>query len=209
MAVPSSSQADQADAPSHPPELSDADYFSEVLHQTDGQTDTDIEQALAAKAEALGVRLPISRCSTASEQENSSGAESIDTFISPRAQGQGHARTTSTSSTGTANTALTSQLSQNSYHSAVIPATLTESPGIVGRRRSRTLTFSHYEKYLSQLDPTLSQPKFLGSYASRLERSANTSFSAAKRRAVVKDLKRSITSRLRRRKPPPLSSSIV
>jgi len=200
MAFPPLSPADQADAPARPPELIDLDYFREVLHLPDGATDADIEQKLVTKAGELGIQLPISRCSTAEEQ-NVSGDESARTIVS------NHGRTASTSSNGSANTGLTSQ---TSYLSTVIPATLTETTNlVVTRRRSKSLTFSHYEKYLSHLDPALSQPKFLGQHTARSERPRNGMLSADRRKLVVKDLKRTITRRLRKRKQSLPSLAIV
>ncbi|KAK0729911.1 hypothetical protein B0H67DRAFT_638475 [Lasiosphaeris hirsuta] len=195
MAFPSLSLADQADAPSRPPELSDLEYFRDVFGHSSSITEADLEQVLAAKASALGVELPVPRCSI-TEDPNTSAGESADTLVSH------HGRTASTSSNGTTNTCLTSQTSHNS---TVIPAALTESANVLARKRSKSLTFSQYEKYLSQLDPTLSQPKFLGSFA-RSERPFNTMM--ASRRGVVKDLKRSITSKLRRRRHAPALTTV-
>ncbi|KAK0655877.1 hypothetical protein B0T16DRAFT_292868, partial [Cercophora newfieldiana] len=183
-----------------PPELIDLDYFREVLRLPEGTTAADIEVKLATKANELGIQLPVSRCSTAEEQ-NVSGDESARTVVS------NHGRTASTSSNGSANTGLTSQ---TSHPSTVIPATLTESTNVVvTRRRSKSLTFSHYEKYLSHLDPNLSQPKFLGQHAARSERPKNGMLGADKRRLAVKDLKRTITRRLRRRKQSSSSLAIA
>jgi hypothetical protein len=199
MAFPPLAPADQADAPAgRPPELIDLDYFREVLRLPDSATEADIEEKLITKAGELGIQLPVSRCST-TEEPNGSGDESARTVVS------NHGRTASTSSNGSATTGLTSQ---TSHPSTVIPATLTETTNlVVTRRRSKSLTFSHYEKYLSHLDPALSQPKFLGQHAARSERSRNGMLSADKRRLVVKDLKRTITRRLRKRKQSSSSSS--
>jgi len=191
MAFPPSSPADQADnLPVRAPELLDADYFREVLRLPDGATDADIEHKLATRATELGIQRPVSRFSTVEEQ-NTSGDASPHTAVS------NHGRTSSTSSSGSTNTALTSQISS----SKVIPATLTESANlVVTRKRSKTLTFSHYEKYLSHLDPALSQPKFIGPHAAKTERPGNGVFSADRRKLVVQDFKRTLARRLRKRK---------
>ena len=209
MALP----ADQADAPAPagPPELSDDDYRREVLGHPDKATDAAIEQELVAKAATLGIPLPAPRCPTpADEPGGSSGDESART-PAPR-----HGRSTSTGSNSTTTTELTS------HFPAAIPATLSESimplpPRIatLTRRRSKSLTFSHYEKYLSHLDPALNQPKFAvaATATSRHERNKNPAVVAGvegwKRKDVVGDLKRRITTRFRRRKPPAPSSYAV
>ncbi|KAK0633191.1 hypothetical protein B0T14DRAFT_57106 [Immersiella caudata] len=172
MAFPALSPADAA---TRPPELIDVDYFREVLRLPEGATDADIEEKLVSKAGELGIQLPVSRSSTV-EEHNVSGDESARTVVSH------HGRTASTSSNVSANTELTSQTSH------------------LARRRSKSLTFSHYEKYLSHLDPALSQPKFIGQHAAKAERPKNGMAGADKRRLVVKDLKRTITRRLRKRK---------
>ncbi|KAK3695460.1 hypothetical protein B0T22DRAFT_107483 [Podospora appendiculata] len=205
MGLPSLSPANLADSLTRPPELrggdgdcdvdadADADYMREVLGYTDGRTEADTEHELVEKATALGIRLPISRPSTTAKKPTTTGVESADTLVSQ------HGRTASTSSHGTTSTALTSQ---TSHRSTVIPATLTESTNLASRRRSKSLNFSYYDKYLSHTDPTLHQPKFLHQPPVRPERAAGLLISAGTRKSV-RDLKRSISVRLRRRRPIP------
>ncbi|KAK0718812.1 hypothetical protein B0T21DRAFT_56571 [Apiosordaria backusii] len=178
-------------SPVGPPELSDIDYLREVLGQPNGRTEEDIELELVTKASALGIELPIEGARLTIE-ESASADESDDTFT------RQHGRTVSTSSNGTVNSGFTSHASR---HSIVLPATLTES---AARRRSRSLTFSQYEKYLGQIDPALDQPKFLRPNPEKTERSMGILVRSGTRKGV-KDLKRSITSRLKRRRATPSS----
>jgi hypothetical protein len=80
-----------------------------------------------------------------------------------------------------------------------MPATLTEGQG---RRRSRSLSFSQYDKYLSQIDPALDQPKFLRPNSNKTEWSAGIVIKSGTRKGV-KGFTRSIANRLRRRRPSP------
>ncbi|KAK4199696.1 hypothetical protein QBC40DRAFT_78957 [Triangularia verruculosa] len=186
-------------SPVGPPELSDADYLREVLGQPNGRTEQDIELELVEKAAALGIELPIEGARLTVEEPPRSSAEEVsgDTFT------RRHGRTVSTSSNETVNSGLTSRTSR---HSIVLPATLTESSA--ARRRSRSLTFSQYEKYLGQIDPALDQPKFLRPHPEKTERSVGILVRSGTRKGV-KDLKRSITSRLKRRRATPSSRTPI
>lgn len=201
MALP----ADHADAPVpvRAPELSDDDYRREVLGHADPATDAAIEQELVARAATLGIQLPAPRCPTPVDEPGaSSGDESAPTRLSR------HGRSASTGSDSTTTTELTSHIPATLSESAMpIPPRLT-----LTRRRSKSLTFSHYEKYLSHLDPALNQPKFAvaATATSRHERNKDPAAAAGaegwKRKDVVNNLKRRITTRFRRRKPPAPSS---
>ncbi|KAK0666324.1 hypothetical protein QBC41DRAFT_153610 [Cercophora samala] len=179
-----------------PPELSDIDYLREVLgqQQPNGKTEADIELELVGKAVALGIELPIEGGGTVEEPLSgiSADEESDDTFT------RQHGRTVSTSSNETVNSGFGSHASR---HSIVLPATLTES---AARRRSRSLTFSQYEKYLGQINPALDQPKFMRPQHDKTERSVGILVRSGTRKGV-RDLKRSITSRLKRRRATPSS----
>jgi len=184
MAFPSLSPAELNDP--HPPELNDAHYAREVLGCA---SEAARDQALTAKATDLGISLPLPRPMTDGVPNTTSDSESADTIVSQ------HGRTASTSSNDTTNTGLTSQ---TSHRSAAIPATLTETANIASRRRSKSLSFSQYEKYLSQVDPTAHQPKFLNPPATR-EWPIGPLIGTGRRRSV-RDLKRSIAGKLRRRR---------
>lgn len=183
------SPAGQADVPARP-ELDDADYFRQVLCLSDSASDIDVEKGLVARATALGLEIPAT-AEPAVEEATSSSDESGPTIISH------HGRNTSTSSNGTTGTGLTSQ---TSHRSTAIPTTLVESANTSAtRRRSKSLTFSQYEKYVSQLDPALNQPKFHSPHKARSGRPRNVFTSAVRRKGIVKDLKRTLTTKLGRR----------
>ncbi|KAK3994938.1 ribonucleases P/MRP protein subunit POP1 [Cladorrhinum sp. PSN332] len=184
--------ADPADNnPAGPPELSDADYLRQVLLvQSADTTEDDIERELIERASSLGVDLPIGRRLDYEVLNNLSADDSAETLIIQ------HNRTISTSSNATSTSGLTSR------HSTVIPATLTESSS--ARRRSRSLTFSHYEKYLGQINPALDQPRFHRPHHDKTERSGGLLRRSGTRKGV-QELKRSITNRLKKRKPNPSS----
>ncbi|KAK3330463.1 hypothetical protein B0H66DRAFT_63160 [Apodospora peruviana] len=207
-AFPSLSPADLAsDVLTRPPELSDVDYLREVLGRSDGETEAQVEEALAAKAGTLGIELPLPRPSAAKVVLPNNNALDDDAE-SPGGNGtlvSQHGRAASTSSNSTTTTGLTSQ---TSHRSTVIPATLTESTNVTAaaassrRSRSKSLSFSQYEKYLSQVGPTLHQPKFLNPPSPRLERPIGTLMgTGGGARRSVRDFKRSIAGRLRRRRP--------
>jgi len=184
------SPAGQADVTARP-ELNDADYFRRVLCFPDGASDIDVEKTLLARAAALGLEIPIT-AEPLTEEPTSSSDESGPTVVSH------HGRNASTSSNGTAGTGLTSQ---TSHRSTAILATLTEPTNVAAtRRRSKSLTFSQYEKYVSQLDPALNQPRFHSPHKARSGRPRNMFTNAVKRKGIVKDLKRTLTTKLRRRK---------
>ncbi|KAK3394052.1 hypothetical protein B0H63DRAFT_33508 [Podospora didyma] len=184
------------------PELDEADYMREVLEQSTGRTEAEVELELAARVAILGIELPLTGYQpTSAAPLDASTAESADTSVSR------HGRTASTSSNGTTNTALTALTSQTSRQSILIPATLTESTNLVSRRRSKSLTFSHYDKYLSHLshvNPALDQPTFTNIHADRPERLTSIIIRASTRKGV-RDLRRSLTNRLKKRSPIPSS----
>ncbi|KAK4682760.1 hypothetical protein QC764_118930 [Podospora pseudoanserina] len=183
-----------------PPELSDIDYLREVLGQQqppDGKTEADIQSELADKAAALGIELPIEGGARLTVEEQLSGGESDGAFT------RQHGRTVS--STSSNETVDSGSGSHASRHSIVLPATLTES---AARRRSRSLTFSQYEKYLGQINPALDQPKFMRLQHDKTERSAGILVRSGTRKGVM-DLKRSIASRLKRRRATPSSPTPI
>ncbi|KAM7209616.1 hypothetical protein V8F20_000019 [Naviculisporaceae sp. PSN 640] len=222
MAFPSLSPADLTDdVLTHPapPELNDADYLREVLGYDDGTGEADIHKALALKALSLGITLPLPRrpvSSTAALPNTStSEAESSDTVIQ-------HGRTASTSSNDTTASGLTSQTSTRSSAANGMPATLTESVNVTSRRRSKGLSFSLYDNYLKQVDPTAvahqqqQQPKSFLRSSSPSHSTTTTTTATAKqewdwasltpligttgRRKSVRDIRRTIAGKLRRKR---------
>ena len=194
--------ADTADNPANsPPELSDAEYLREVLlvQPGDNRTEDDIDREFLEKASVLGVEFPIGTRLDDDDDDDDGGPnctsadDSDDTLIIQ------HGRTISTSSNATSNSGLTSR------QSTVIPATLTESAS--ARRRSRSLTFSHYEKYLGQINQALDQPRFQRPNAEKTEKYGRLLRRSATTRKGVEELKRSIKNRLKKRKPNPSSAT--
>jgi hypothetical protein len=168
------------------PELNESEYLREVLRLGGDKSEKAVDDELVAKASALGIS--ISRPST-SDKRNTSSAESASTVVTY------HARTFSSASNGSASTALTS-------HSSVFHGPTTNSPVVttVSRRRSKSLSFSHYEKYLTQIDPHINQPKFLKEPPPEtIDTSGQSLFSVSTKRSFF-SIKRGIKSRMRWRK---------
>jgi hypothetical protein len=194
--------AQQPAADALPPELSDHDFLVEVLRlPADGKrTEADLDRELAERARELGISDPSSRPSTSTADDiskrNTSSAESATTATTS------HGRTFSSASDGSAaSTAITSQSSVvvEAYNASAGNPTLAAAPTL-SRRRSKSLSFSHYEKYLQQIDPNINQPKFLKEPPpDTIDTSAQSLFSVSTRRSYV-SIKRGIKSRMRWRK---------
>ncbi|EFQ26574.1 IBR domain-containing protein [Colletotrichum graminicola] len=123
----------------------EAEYLTQVLHLAPEVSEAAIEDELIAKANALGIS--ISRLSP--EKRNTSSAESQTSTIATQ-----HVRTFSTASRNSASTTLTSHPSLHA-----VPVTADTPPHSLVRKRSKSLGFSQYDKYLSQIDPNIDQPK--------------------------------------------------
>ena len=193
MALSPLSPADATEGSIRPPELSDAVYSCEVLGQTGGKTEADIDQELAAKASALGIQLPAADHDGAADGQVSSASSGDE---SARTVAMHHGRTASTSSDETVHSSLTLQ---SSRQSAVTPVTLREAPNPAARKRSKSLNFAPYDRYLGQLNPALHQPKFLlGPSVPRISRPrSSTLIGIGRGRVVVRDLKRSLADKLK------------
>ncbi|KAL7916392.1 hypothetical protein GGI35DRAFT_473676 [Trichoderma velutinum] len=125
------------------PELSDSEYFTEVLQLPVGKTEAQADQELVARANAAGIAATLP--SVASKRHPASSC-SVSSF------GTQQDRSFSNASNGSASSALTP-------HSSVFgsPSSLFDT-GSGGRRGSNTsLTFSHYERYISSIDSVGSQ----------------------------------------------------
>ncbi|KAL2132038.1 hypothetical protein VTI74DRAFT_4297 [Chaetomium olivicolor] len=181
--------AEPADGHVVPPELKDdSSYIGEVLGQPGVATEEDIEQELAAKAVALGIELPVSGRHRNTPVHSSPDPEYAETLVQ-------HSRTVSTGSDVTADTLVTAQTSDNT----TIPPSSPTTEGL-GRRRARTLSFSQYDRYISQIDPTLDQ-KFISNEKS--EWKADVAVKPGTKRGVM-GFTRSLASKLRgKRKPAP------
>jgi hypothetical protein len=178
-----------ADAVARPPELSDAEYVRAVLLQPTSRTEEEIDEELLAAAQKLGIDIsdpsPATTPCTPSDKPITPGTESVTTTPV-----RSHARTGSNASNGSGTTTahrITS--SPSAFTDTLSPErTLT-------RKRSKSLSFSQYDKYLSQVDPNLHQPKFLSHSSSRSSETASI-FTDTTRRSV-KLLKRGLTRRLK------------
>ncbi len=167
-------------------ELSETRYLAEVLHLTARQTEDDVVDELIARAEALGIAT-VTRPSTP-ERPNMSSANSATT---------GHARNSSTDSNASTSTAPTT------------PSSTHESPpadmaGLaVIRRKSKTLSFTQYDKYLTLVDRNLKQPKF--AHQPPPEPDVAPSIFSVSTRKSYRSIKRSLGGKVpwKKKKPPP------
>lgn len=161
-------------------ELSDADYLAEVLRLTTEQSETNVDNELAAKAAALGIS--IARPSSHDQPNGSLAAESEITVTN-----NGHVRSLSAGSHGSSSTAVTSHSSTQAVSNA------DSASNAASRVRSKSLNFSQYDKYLAQLEPNLNQPKFVTITPSE---SAPSIFSVSTRRSYV-SIKNGLKTKIR------------
>ncbi|KUI73469.1 putative E3 ubiquitin-protein ligase ARI10 [Cytospora mali] len=173
-------------------ELNDAAFVVEVLRS--GHTEEQLEEDLITKATALGISIP--RPPSPAEKNDCSGADS-DATLSPS-----HVRNSSSGSGETAVAAIKSNQSSRSNTSAEAqgPTYAIPSP----RARSRSLNFSTYDKYLSQVEPNLCQPKFLKHLPAATD-SAPSIFSDRTRRSYI-SIKNGLKAKVRWRRQPCMSS---
>jgi len=173
LAVQASPAADALTPWPSIPELNDADYFAEVL-ELSGKSEEVLDQEIAKRATSLGIEVP-TRPPTA-DKRNTSSAESSSTVATY------HVRTFSSASRGSASTALTT----HSSVIVVIPVPNDTAPTLpTPRRRSKTLSFSHYDKYLAQIDPNINQPKFLKEPPPDVDVSGVSLFSVSTRKSFA------------------------
>lgn len=169
-------------------ELNDGDYLSEVLQRADRASEADIERALERTAEAMGISI---RPHTPPEDSSAFADSPLSS----------HARNASTGSNDTADTALTTIPSTPSipYAESHFPP----SP----RSRPRCLTFSQYDKYLAQVEPSLVQPKFLKQTNPTAD-ALPSIFGATTRKSVI-NIKNGIKAKVRWKKRASLSSAAI
>lgn len=169
-------------------ELNDVDYFSEVLLRADRASEADLERDLERTAETMGISIrphtPAEQCSGSADSPLSS-----------------HARNTSTGSNDTTDTALTTVPSTPSIpwaepHCAPSP-----------RSRPRCLTFSQYDKYLAQVEPSLVQPKLLKQTNPTAD-ALPSIFGATTRKSVI-SITNGIKAKVRWKKRASLSSAAM
>lgn len=190
----SANNASDMNLPDHPLiELDDADYVADVLQPGDKTSEEEIEEELTQRATTLGISIPPAIPIASSNH----GADSDITAFSS------HARNTSTGSNETADTAFSSQPSSPTVDRSSNSANLPPSP----RARSRSLTFSQYEKYLAQVEPTLNQPKFLKQLSPPAD-DVPSLFSIGTRKSVL-SIKNGIKARVRWKKRPSVSTATM
>jgi hypothetical protein len=177
-------------------ELEDAEYVREVLGRSDGATESDIEQELVARAAALRIELPSSRRPSTQDQRIAAG-RSLTT--APRQ----HSRAGSVRSNGTTRSIRTTRTGDQPIETGTATETPAPLAEITTRRKSRPLSFSQYEKFISQVDPALVQPKI--PRPTRVEKAERTGGVLVKSgtKKGVRGFTRSIAARLRRRRPTP------
>ena len=183
----------------------DAEYAKDVLRLRADQTEDEADRELSAKAAALGIDL----ANTASDAAAPSPPVSI---LSPTCSTI-HNRTDSTESQDTECTIPTTPTSPTSINSPSRPTTARQdSAGAASlmRKRAKTLSFSHYEKYISEVDPNLIQPKFVppSPTTNTPGRGHERTFSAGSK-ASLTTLKRGLTNRLKWRRKPAQSSEVI
>lgn len=137
------------------PELAEADFFSQVFRVTPDNSATIIDSLLA---QAVSLGIPVSRphatTSTTDNKHiasNRCGAGPDASHASHADSDTSHERSASTETKSSASATLTSAASDDNYHDSTANA--------LSRKRSRTLAFSQYDKFLAQVDPSLDQPK--------------------------------------------------
>ncbi|KAI8274003.1 hypothetical protein K4K60_010146 [Colletotrichum sp. SAR11_57] len=169
-----SSTPDMAPSPAAlpSPEDDEADYLDQVLRLSTQTTEAAIDEELVAKATALGIST-----SGLTPENTDAGPESRASTVATQ-----HVRTFSTASRNSASTTLTSHPSLNT--APFTAATADVPPNSLARKRSKSLTFSHYDKYLSQLDPNIHQPKIQKApLPAVLDPSTHSLFSVSTRRS--------------------------
>ena len=189
---------DSVDGQAEPPELREADYVREVLARPDGTTEADIEEELLAKAAALGIELPTSGRSSTQEQRTLE-----DKCLAPRPGPQLTHQVFAGSDDRADAAGPAPQVSDPAAAAvATTTAATTQTEGSAARRRSKSPSFSQYDRYISQVDPALDQSKFLRPNHDNAEWSAGILVKSSTRRGV-RGFTRNIAAKLMRRRPSP------
>lgn len=184
-----------------PPELDESKYLHEVFGITTENataTEAEIEKNLTEKASSLGI--DVSNIKDKLRTPTATSARS-STLVGAQQRSNTICSVDSTTGTETA-TGTDNDLASNS--SAAMPATLTQS---TSRKRSNTVNFSQYDKYLTQLEPALHQPKF-SNPAAPTRRPSHNIFGFGHFKGV-RELRRGLTGRLKRRKTHPALSVVT
>ncbi|KAJ9155251.1 RBR-type E3 ubiquitin transferase [Pleurostoma richardsiae] len=193
MQAPAAAAATAAAGPSpvQIPELSDANYAAEVLRLTAKQSEADIDSELAAEAAGLGISS--SEVSAAAEEGDEAKLSTAEPDIS--AGLNHHVRNASNASDGSAATAITT-------HSSTTGATSEDYKGVNGanitKTRSKSLSFSQYDKFLALVDSNLSQPTLVNQPIHGRERT--TSILSTGRRMSYAGFRNGIKARIHPRR---------
>lgn len=186
----------------NPPKLDEPEYLREVFGITTEDataTEAEIEESLTAKASSLGIDVSNLTDSLGNPTALNATSARSSTLV---AHQRSNTICSNDSTTGTETTTGTDHdMASNS--SAAMPATLTQS---TSRKRSNTVNFSQYEKYLTQLKPALHQPKF-SNPAAPTRRPSHNIFGFGHFKGV-RELRRGLTGRLKRRKTYPALSIV-
>ncbi|KAK1493128.1 IBR domain-containing protein [Colletotrichum tamarilloi] len=176
------------------PDDGEVEYRAQVLRLSSQRSEADVEEELVAKAAALGI--PTSRFTH--DKRNTSSAESQTSTIATQ-----HVRTFSNASRDSASTTLTSHPSLHA-----VPLAADVPPHSLARKRSKSLSFSQYDKYLSQIDPNIHQPKIQkASPAIPHDTTAHSLFSVTSRKSYF-SIKESIRKIRWKRKSGLLESTV-
>lgn len=168
------------------PELSDAAYFNDVLCLPVEKSEAHVDDELIARARQLGISIP-----DVSDKRYTSSAESASTAPTY------HARTFSTGSNNSTSTALT--VHSSIFAPAVSDVNISEEKP-KQKQRPPSLSFAQYDKYLTQVDKNLDQPKIKNvSISTANESSSKSLFSVSTKRSLA-SVKSVVKNRIRWRR---------
>lgn len=178
-----------------PPELAEADFWSQVFGLSSDEAMKNIDN-LSAKAANLGITVPRPSTARSTTERYTSVMDSYTTSET------GHARTASGESKCSASTTLTS-MSANDSQSDPAPIAL-------NRKRSRNLVFAQYDKLLAQANPRLDQPKHASLPLSTMERHNSTpSLLSVSTRKSYLSIRNGILKIRRKRKTSPFPEALI
>lgn len=176
------------------PELAEAAYLSKVFSLPEGSTEAGIDNALRARAADLGILTmqPQSpRYSSLSEPSADDRAADSESDMSRRATSNWVDIADTATTTGPP--------SQRPSPAGAASEVSVTSGSPLSKKRSRNLSLSQYDKYLTHVDPNLKQPKFIKELPVAAE-AAPSLFSIGSKRSVM-SLKRTLKAKVRWRRP--------
>lgn len=179
-----------------PPELVEADFLTQVLQIKNPRTATWLDDLIT---KAIGLGITVTRPSTALSASAGPNVESSTAESSVTLE-TNHTRTASSESNATLGTALTSD-DEHHQHDLI--------NNILARKRSRTLTFSQYDKYLAQTNPNIAQPRFVASPTGDPEKATTSSLFSISTRKSYLGIRSGLTKIRRKRKAPSAPESFL